>query len=490
MSADRADADYRGVDTGSHPQYLLHMPRPAVRPAQRRRHGPTPPGAARSRRGLALTFIVLFGLLGVTAFVYAPVRRFEFVNWDDGLITTNPNVVPGLTWTSAAWAWTTTYGGEWIPLTWLSRLADVTVFGFWAGGHHLMNVALHLVNVVLVFAACYTLTGRPWRSWLVAALFALHPLNVGSVAWVIERKGLLCATFFLLAVLAYRAYVARPGPWRYLAVAGLMILSLLAKPMAVTLPLVLLLLDAWPLERAPVRPGARREWMRLVGEKLPLFGLSVAASVITFEAERRFGVLPSRDMYPWTLRAGNAVVSYVRYLFKVCWPDGLAAFYPLRPFVGPDWRLVAAALALLVVISWLVLRRSRTRPYLAVGWGWYVVMLLPVIGLVQVSDAAFADRFAYLPAIGLFVATVWGAADWLATLVSHPRALAPLVAAALLLLAVDARVQLGYWQDSLTLWQRSYAVAPDTTSARTSGWPTRSSPGTGSTKPFLSIGKP
>ncbi len=319
------------------------MPRPpSARAAQRSKNAPPSNSTTWYVVGAVLALIF------VTAFVYSPVRSYEFVNWDDGLITTNPEVSHGLTPHSIFWAVTTTYAGEWIPLTWLSRLADVSLFGFWAGGHHLTNLVLHLINVVLLFVTFARMTGSLTRSWLVAALFALHPMNVGAVAWVIERKGILCATFFILAMWAYHAYVNRPQRMRYLLLIFLMSLSVIAKPMAVTLPIVLLLVDVWPLKRIAPTIAGWREWLPLVREKLPLVGVAFVASVITFEAERRSGVLPSREMYPWTLRLGNVLISYVRYITKMCWPQDLAGFYPLRP----SSHLIGASLSQLPHCSW------------------------------------------------------------------------------------------------------------------------------------------
>ncbi|NQW04793.1 MAG: tetratricopeptide repeat protein [Acidobacteria bacterium] len=417
-------------------------------------------GQAEGRRPAHAVYAVL-ALLVATAFVYAPVRYYEFVSWDDGLMTLNPNVAHGLTWRSAWWAMTTGYAGQWIPLTWLSRLVDISLFGWNAGGHHLTNLLIHLANVALLFTLLWRMTGQLGRSWWVTAFFALHPLNVGSVAWVIERKGVLAATGFFLALWAYQAWVAKPRRSSYLVVVAMMCLSALAKPIVVTLPVVLLLLDVWPLRRVTLAFADRRQWMAMVREKVPLAMVAAFFAVIAFETERRAGVLPSTDMYPWNLRLANVLISYVRYIGKTIWPVDLAAFYPLRPFVLPDWLPIAAAALTLIGVSALVVRWARQRPYLLVGWCWYLVSLVPVIGLVQVSDASMADRFAYLPLIGLFVIVVWGVPELLSRVSFGRQVMYASAIAVVVSLAVDARIQLGYWQNSLALWGRSLDVAPE-----------------------------
>ena len=406
--------------------------------------------------------LAVLALAAITAVVYAPVRGFGFVNWDDQfVIVSNRHVIHALSGPSAWWALTTTYDGNWIPLTWLSHLVDVSLFGLWAGGHHLDNLAIHLLNVGLLFVVMRRLTGDSIKSGVVAALFALHPLNVGSVAWVTERKGVLGATGFLLALLAYGSYAADRRAWRYVLVALAMCASLMAKPFTVTLPAVLLLLDIWPLRRVSTASGGRAAWLPLIVEKLPLAAIAALVGVVTLVTQNRVGAVAQGDVNPFAERLASVPVTYVRYLGKLFWPVDLSAYYPLPPHFLPSWWLIAGACGLLLAISLVAVRLSAQRPYLFVGWMWFVVMLVPGIGLVQISNATMSDRFMYLPAIGIFIAIAWGLADLVAR-GPVPRVALPLVAvAALVTLAVDARVQLGYWHDSVALWQRSLEVTPD-----------------------------
>jgi tetratricopeptide (TPR) repeat protein len=420
-----------------------------------------PTARARSTSQTSVIVIAALALAAITAFVYAPVRHFAFVNWDDEfVIVSNRHLSHGLTWQSAWWAFTTTYDGNWIPLTWLSHLVDVSLFGRWAGGHHLDNLAIHLVNVVLLFVVLRRLTADAAKSFAVAALFALHPLNVGSVAWVTERKGLLGATGFLLALWAYQRYTENRRPSRYALVALAMAASVMAKPIAVTLPLVLLLLDLWPLHRVDSGAPTGKVWLPLVVEKLPLAALSLAVGAGTFLTQRQVGAVAQADVYPFAQRLANAPVAYVRYLGKLLWPVDLSAYYPLPPHILPAWWVVIAAALLLFAFSVAALRFAAERPYVLVGWLWFVVMLLPAIGLVQISNAMLSDRFMYLPAIGVFIVVAWGLPDLLAR-VTLPSAVLPVAGGLVLVaLASDARVQLNYWQDSLALWERSLAVTP------------------------------
>jgi hypothetical protein len=302
-------------------------------------------------------------LVLTTAVVYLPVRRYGFVNWDDlRLVASNPHLAHGLTFQSVRWALTTTYDGYWTPFTWLSRLFDVSVFGLAPGGHHVTNVLIHLANVLLLGIVLWRMTGRVARSWSVAALFALHPIHVESVAWISERKDVLSATGFLLTLWAYHVYARRGGGRRYAIVAAMMCVSALAKPMVVTLPAVLLLVDVWPLRRVEVWSGTIAEWIPLVRKKLPLFAVATVVSVVTVITQRSVGAVAGLDVYPIRLRIENAVVSYVRYLAHLCWPVDLSAYYRLPPHILPDWRLVAASIVLLAAISVAVVRGSRRWP--------------------------------------------------------------------------------------------------------------------------------
>ena len=391
-------------------------------------------------------------LLALTLLIYLPVRSFDFVNYDDpDYVTNNPHVRSGITADSVAWALTSQDAGNWHPLTWLSHMLDCRLFDLNGGGHHLTNLALHALNSLLLFWLLWRLTGALWRSAWVALLFALHPLHVESVAWVAERKDVLSAAFFFLTILAYIRFVERRTPIRYLAVLLAFCLGLMAKSMLVTLPFVLLLLDVWPLQRSP-----KTAWRPLLLEKVPLFVISLAASVLTFLAQRHAGAVTGVDSIPILARLGNACISYLTYLFETVWPAGLAAFYPL-PVKLPAVQAIAAAAAVLAlsVLAW---RSVRSRPYLFVGWFWYLGILVPVIGLVQVGSQAHADRYTYLPLIGIFVVAAWS----LASIVERwPRTQAIVTALAIASAAACAATtsrQLPYWQNTATLFNHALDV--------------------------------
>jgi tetratricopeptide (TPR) repeat protein len=411
---------------------------------------------------------LLIGLLlaALTAAVYAGVRGHDFVNLDDDVyVTNNPPVQAGLTGAGLRWAWTTLYAGYWQPLTWMSLQLDVTLFGKWAGGFHLTNLALHIANVVLLFALLTNMTGAVWRSAFAAALFALHPLHVESVAWVTERKDVLSTFFLFLTLGAYLAWVRRPHLGRYLLVAALLALGLMAKPMLVTAPCLLLLLDYWPLGRLRIGTGARAGGSRLnigsaVWEKLPLFAVAAVFGTLTAYAQRRVGAVASLEMLPLSYRVSNAPVAYVRYLGKMLWPADLAAYYPHPEGSLPLWQPVAAGLLLLGVTA-LVLWQGRRRPYLPVGWLWFVGSLFPVSGVLQAGAQALADRFAYIPNIGLYLIAAWGLHDLLASRRYAPALGGALAAAALAVCAVLTVRQVGYWRDSETLWRHTLAVTGD-----------------------------
>jgi tetratricopeptide (TPR) repeat protein len=382
--------------------------------------------------------------------VYASVRHFQFVNWDDPeYITDNPHVLGGLAWQSVKWALTTGSTPYWHPLTWISHLMDVQFFGVTAGAHHVTNVVWHIANTLLLFGVLRQMTGAVERSAWVAALFAVHPLHVESVAWIAERKDVLSTCFWLLTIGTYVAYVRRPQWPRYLGVVGLFALALMSKPMVVTLPIVLLLLDQWPLQRASESALSR------VYEKLPLFGLAAATGVATVVIQARVGAVASLGVLPWRVRAAHAIVGYVAYLGQTIWPTHLAAFYPLR--VSSPGIVLAAALALGAITATAIRSRHRC-PYLLVGWLWYLVTLAPVIGLVQAGEQAMADRFTYVPLIGLLLIVAWGVPD-LASRWPFGRALVrPAAFLTVVLCAVIARAQVGYWSDSVTLWQHAANV--------------------------------
>jgi tetratricopeptide (TPR) repeat protein len=428
---------------------------------------PTRPGR-RPRRG---ELFAGAGLAVLTLLVYARTAHFPFINYDDpAYVTENAHVGAGLTAESVRWAFTSFACGYWQPVTWLSLQLDCEFSGgIHPGGFHLTNVLLHTANALLLFLVLARLTGAPWRSAVVAALFALHPLHVESVAWVTERKDVLSTLFWMLTLAAYAWYVRRPGVARYLPVVLALGLGLLAKPMLVTLPCVLLLLDYWPLRRwrpGPGRdPGAARapelppavSLGRLLLEKLPLFALALASCVVTYRAQFGAQAVAPLEAFPLGARLGNAALAYVSYLGKTFWPVRLALYYP-HPGAEVSVPGAVGAGLLLVAVTVLVLGPGRHRPYLAVGWLWYLGTLVPVIGLVQAGGQAMADRFTYVPLIGVFVLLTWGAAD-LATAWRLPRALLATAAAAVVCACgALSWVQVGYWQSSLTLWEHAAAV--------------------------------
>ena len=389
-------------------------------------------------------------LIVATLAVYWQVRNHDFVNYDDQLYVMDQLSQPrALTTQNIVWAFTTTHTGNWYPVSWLSHLLDCRLFGLNAGPHHLVNVFLHLANTLLLFAVLTRMTGATWRSGLVAALFALHPLHVESVAWVAERKDVLSMLFWLLTMWSYVRYVERPRPSRYWLTLALFALGLTAKPMLVTLPVVLLLLDVWPLRRSATRK-------LLVVEKLPFFALAMAAGIVAVWAQRTVGAVMPMDNHPLGIRVANALVAYVRYIGKMIRPTGLAVFYP---FVAP-WSLtqIAGAAVLLAALTGLVLWCAKRQPFLSVGWFWYVVTLLPVIGLVQVGSQSIADRYTYIPLIGLFIMIVWGIGD-LVLQGSCPKPVVfSLTAIVLLACAASSWLQLRHWRNSVTLFRHALEV--------------------------------
>jgi tetratricopeptide (TPR) repeat protein len=388
-------------------------------------------------------------LVVATLAAYSGVRACGFVRLDDfDYVTGNAMVLRGLTWEGVRWAFTTFHAGNSDPLTWLSHMLDVELYGTRPLGHHATSVALHVANTLLLWLALARLTRAVGRSAVVAALFALHPLHVESVAWVAERKDVLSALFFFATLLAYARYVEKPGTPRMTIVAVALALGLLAKPMLVTTPFVLLLLDRWPLARA-------WSW-KLVREKVPLFALAGAASLAAFLAQRAGGAVATLESLPLGERAVGALVAYARYLALAIWPSGLCAYYPLQ---RPSALAMLVASAVVATLSWLAWRERSRRPALSVGWLWYLGMLVPVIGLVQIGAHSMADRFTYLPLIGPFLAIVWLVDEALARQSRGVRATIALSALAPLAL-LTAR-QVSFWKDSITLFQRVLDVTED-----------------------------
>jgi tetratricopeptide (TPR) repeat protein len=445
-----------------------------MRRKRKKIHPPKEHAPKRQEKTIFAAAVCVFLLLAIVL-VFGQTARYEFLNYDDpAYVSENPVVQGGLTWKGVAWSFTTFEGANWHPVTWFSHMLDCQLFGLRAGWHHGVNVAFHVVNSILLFILLLRMTGAFWRSAAVAALFALHPLHVESVAWVAERKDVLSMMFALLAVLAYVGYVRRPSAMRYTLVAGLLALGLMSKPMLVTLPFVLLLLDYWPLGRWVVPPpgatqlGAARSlgrtaW-RLVLEKLPLMALAAASSVITYVAQQQKGAMTLLgDEITFPVRLANALVCYVGYLGKTVWPCPLIVFYPYVPD-RPLWQPATAAF-LLIAATGLAIWLWRSRPYLAVGWFWYLGTLVPVIGLVQVGGQSMADRYTYLPLVGIFILAVWGSADLLAGWRYGRTSLGVLAAVVILACMILTARQVARWTDTITLFQYVLTITPDNIAA-------------------------
>ena len=383
------------------------------------------------------------GLVVAIFLVYGQALSFGFVNYDDpDYVTGNPHVKAGFTVDGVAWAFRHSFAGNWFPLTWLSHMTDVQLFGLNAGPHHLTNICLHALSAVLLFLFLQRVTKARWPSATVAALFALHPLHVESVAWIAERKDVLSAFFWMLTLWIYAGYAARPGRVRYGLTLLAFALGSMAKPMLVTLPLVLMLLDYWPLGRG----------LKIV-EKLPFFVLSAACAVVTFLVHRDAGATASLDIFPLGLRLENALVSYAVYARQMFWPGSLAVFYPYsRSGLGIE---AGVAAVVLIAVTVYVIGVAGTHRYVFVGWVWFLVTLVPVIGLLQVGAQARADRYMYIPSIGLSIALVWGAAE---VLRRWPRVASGLAVAFCAIYAVLAWSQVRYWQDGVSLFRHTVEV--------------------------------
>jgi Flp pilus assembly protein TadD len=427
--------------------------------------GHRPKRNARPARALLHLAVAAF-LWGTTFAIYVQVRHHDFVSYDDPIyILENPSLQVGLSLDTVTRAFTEAYETNWIPLTWISLQIDHVFFGFEPAGYHLMNVALHALSAVLLYLVLARMTGSPWPSAFVAAVFAVHPLHVESVAWAAERKDPLSGVFWMLTIAAYASYAARPRSLaRYVLVAACFSLGLLAKPMLVSLPLVLVLLDYWPLGRLR-REGSGglpdpAQLRRILLEKLPLLAIAAAVSAVTIAVQREAGAMSDEDMMPFPLRLMNALDSYVIYVFDSFWPDGLAFFYPHPMTTSSPWLAGASALAL-AGATLLFARLVASRPYLLVGWLWYLGALLPVIGLVQVGMQARADRYMYLPQIGLTIALAWGARDALAPSRAGRVALAIAGAAAVAALSLCTWRQLPHWRDTTALYTRAIEVTED-----------------------------
>lgn len=406
----------------------------------------------------------LLTCLFLTALVFAVFRQlpgYEFIYLDDGLyVTENRHLSLGLSWQGIKWAFTTWHAGYWIPLTWLSLLADWQIYGLNAGGYHLTNLLLHLANAILLFLLLTKTTKAMWQSAFVAALFAIHPLQVESVAWVTERKDVLSTLFLMLILLAYARYVKKPGVDRYLWVFLLFVLGLMAKPMLVTLPFVLLLMDYWPLNRFETAFSSQKKIMgRLVAEKIPLFALAAFFSALTIATQKYGGAVISMQAISPDIRAANALISYLRYIGKILWPCDLVIFYPY--IISENFLLKGAAAGLLLAAVSLLVISARQKKYLFMGWFFFLGTLFPVIGISQSGLQAMADRFSYIPIIGLFIMIAWGvpeiAAKWRGKKIILGLAIIIIIPS----LSLCAFMQARHWQNSTTLFTHALSVTAD-----------------------------
>jgi protein O-mannosyl-transferase len=395
-------------------------------------------------------------LMIATCVAYSQVLDHGFLNYDDTrYVTENTHITQGLTREGVTWAFTQSYASNWHPVTWLSHMLDFELYGLNPSGHHLTNLIFHIANTLLLFGVLFKMTGALWRSGLVAVLFALHPLNVESVAWIAERKNVLSTFFWFLTLWAYASYVKNKTIASYLLVVLFLALGLMSKPMLVTLPCVLLLLDFWPLKRWGLENTDKKILSRLILEKIPLFILVAGASVTTYIVQKGGGAMRSTEFSSLYFRIANAVVSYLEYLGKMLWPRGLSAFYPHPGHALSIAKILVCALLLIGITTWAV-RAMRRAPYLAVGWFWYLGTLMPVIGLVQVGEQAMADRYMYIPLIGVFIAIAWGLPEWVK---NYNQKLLPIVAGAVIpILMVLTWTQVSHWKNGITLFKHAISV--------------------------------
>ena len=412
-------------------------------------------------------FLISLCLIVVIIVPYWQVISFDFVGYDDQeYVTENSKVQKGLTVEGLKWAFTTFHSANWHPITWLSHMLDCEFYGLNPTGHHWTNVEFHIANTLLLFFILQYMTGAIWRSAFVAALFALHPLHVESVAWIAERKDVLSAFFGLLSIAAYCRYVGNPRIINYILIILLLGLGLMAKPMLVALPFVFLLLDLWPLKRLKFRKNAYtgaaeffgfKAISQLIWEKIPLFALVAVASTLTFIAQKSEGAVQALGALSLKIRVANALVSYVSYVLKAIWPSNLAVFYPHPGNTLPAWQIIVAAL-LIALSIFLSMRTLKKYPYIAVGLFWYLGTLIPVIGLVQVGNQAMADRYTYIPLIGLFIIVSWGIFDFLKKWHYHTIILILSAISAICVLAVCTFLQVSYWQNGITLFEHTIKV--------------------------------
>jgi tetratricopeptide (TPR) repeat protein len=398
--------------------------------------------------------LIALALAVLTIVVFAQIGSHEFVDLDDtGYVVENARVTSGLNADNIGWALTTGYAANWHPLTWMSHQLDASLFGTKPGPQHLVSLGWHVANVLLLFALLRSMTGATWRSAFVAGAFAVHPVHVESVAWMAERKDVLSTFFWLASTWMYVAWVRRPVAWRYAAMLGLFVLGLMAKPMLVTMPFTLLLLDIWPLGRGAM-PLSRR-----LTEKLPLFALALASSIITAIVQEQGGAVGSLDLVPMTTRLASVVVAYGHYLRALFWPSDLAVFYPFVKQIGAG--LVVASLMSLAAVTAIAWRLRRDQPAVLIGWLWFLGTLVPVIGIVQIGTHAYADRYTYIPYIGLLVAVAW-AVTWASGRVGVSRtALVGVGLVVVLALAYGAHAQAATWRNAEMMWVQALRVTDD-----------------------------
>ncbi len=415
-------------------------------------------------------FLTYLTLLVSCLIAYTPIRHNDFVAYDDNLyVTKNSNVQAGITHDSFIWAFTNSYSSNWHPITWLSHMLDCEIYGLNPLGHHITSLLIHIANSFLLFSLLSKMTGTVWRSGFVAAAFALHPIHVESVAWVAERKDMLSGLFWMLTILAYARYAERPNIRRYVLVLLAFVMGLMSKPMVVTLPFVLLLLDYWPLGRLIRRQNDHTNDIKqqkstsatyqnasiwyLLAEKVPLFILSTIFSIITYLSQKQGGAVKGLDVWPLTFRIVNSLGSYFNYIAKMLYPKGLAVLYPVPAKMTVDFAALAVMGVVLLLVLW-----GRGRRWLVVGLLWYLGTLVPVIGLVQVGSQMMADRYTYLPSIGIFIIIAWGAEEILSKMRYSKAILSLGASAALIAMILMTWLQVSYWRDTPTLFNQALAV--------------------------------
>lgn len=418
-----------------------------------------------TRKDTVMCLVVLLGTLAI----YAQLGGAQFINYDDNrYVTENPHVQSGMSLTSVKWALTSGYAENWHPLTWISHMVDCRLFGQDAGKHHLVNVGIHAASSILLFIVLRLMTGAFWRCAFVAVMFAWHPVHVESVAWIAERKDVLSTFFMMLTLLAYSGYARKPGTLKYLVTLALFALGLMSKPMLVTLPFVLLLLDFWPLQRWGSSPSvasgatAKKTFLNLVLEKMPFFFLSAVCSYVTYVVQSTGGTTRALDVSLVT-RLVNALISYCRYAGKLFWPSNLAVFYPYDKN-PPVWQILGS-MFLVAGVSAFSMAWFRKKPWLCAGWFWFLGTLVPVIGIIQVGDQGIADRYDYIPSIGIFIFVAWGFADFAASSGILREIVNYSAIAASITCIYLAHTQAHYWQNSETLFRHALAVAKDNPTA-------------------------